>query len=132
MLDRRDVLRLAGGAGLTAACVSLLACGDSSETNPVVLTEVDHDADEPLTTAEAIAVIGRRYLASDTDAVDASTLRSLVGLGDDATPDVVELAARFGGAVRDDFVAGRTLRLDGWVLSLTEARLAAIVALEHR
>jgi hypothetical protein len=33
---------------------------------------------------------------------------------------------------RDDFAMGRTVKIDGWILSLTEARLCALVALTDR
>lgn len=39
------------------------------------------------------------------------------------------LAGRIGASVRADFAAGRTLTLDGWVLSRTEAELCARLAL---
>jgi hypothetical protein len=31
--------------------------------------------------------------------------------------------------IRDDFAAGRTVLVDGWVLSVTEARQAALYSL---
>jgi hypothetical protein len=37
-----------------------------------------------------------------------------------------ELRRRLGAAVLGDFEEGRTVELDGWVLSLTEARLCAL------
>jgi hypothetical protein len=34
-----------------------------------------------------------------------------------------------GAMIRDDFAAGRTVLVDGWVLSVTEARQAALYSL---
>ena len=43
--------------------------------------------------------------------------------------DAREVIAR---RVREDFREGRVVRLQGWVVSLTEARLSALVALANR
>jgi hypothetical protein len=72
------------------------------------------------------AVIGRAYLASHPEeaGLDA-VLRHLEGLTD-ASGDVRgAIAAR----LRRDFEERDTVRLDGWVLARTEARLCALCAL---
>ena len=46
----------------------------------------------------------------------------------DSTPEAV-LIARARRVVIDDYLAGRVVDIDGWVLSITEARLYALAAL---
>jgi hypothetical protein len=40
------------------------------------------------------------------------------------------LKAHLDRAIREDFAAGRTVQLDGWVLARTEARQCALYAIE--
>ena len=60
-------------------------------------------------------VLGPLRLASKAEAID-------------STPESV-LIARARRVVADDYVAGRVVCIDGWVLSITEARLYALAAL---
>ncbi len=48
---------------------------------------------------------------------------------DHAGIDPMELLARLHRQVRRDFELGRTVEVDGWILSITEARLSALVSL---
>lgn len=132
MLDRREVLGMTGRAGLVAACAILLACDDGAGEAAAAGESDAIGASDITSTIDAIATIGRRYLAVTAGENDARTLRPLVGMSDEQRVDVDALERRFDTAVRQDFAAGRTVLVDGWVLSLTEARLAAIVALERR
>jgi hypothetical protein len=78
----------------------------------------------PLRARDSAAVVGAEYLRRRPWEAGRATLRRLAGLGD---PDgVAGVVARH----LDDLRAGRVLRLAGWRLSLTELRLAALVALE--
>jgi hypothetical protein len=43
--------------------------------------------------------------------------------------DTREIAGRLAQRIRDDFAAGRTIMLDGWLLSLAETRLYALATL---
>ena len=72
--------------------------------------------------------IGQRYRALHPSEASVNAIREAI-LG--ARP----LAARLGlinppvaNLVHDDFEHGRTVALDGWILSVTEARQCAIVA----
>jgi hypothetical protein len=81
------------------------------------------------------ATVGRAYLAAHP--ADAGLERLTADLADDlcrqqcapwrTTP--AGLRAAFARRVRDDFAIGRVTRVDGWVLSLTEARLCGLAAL---
>jgi hypothetical protein len=51
---------------------------------------------------------------------------TVAGQVDGLAPDRSSLRRRLDAKVRDDFSSGTTVRLDGWVLSRTEARLCAL------
>jgi hypothetical protein len=72
--------------------------------------------------------IGQQYRALHRSEADASAIRS-------AILDSRPLAARLGVTkpsigtlVHDDFEDGRTVVLDGWILSVTEARQCALLS----
>ena len=78
--------------------------------------------------SDSAAHIGRAYLAKHEDERDVDVLRAHLG-------DLVSqsggdgLAERAGARIREDFATGRTVQVDGWLLSRTEARLCALAAL---
>lgn len=115
MLTRRTLLRLLGGGTLAAVV-------DATAGAPVRA----EDAGGPV--GEALARIGRRYLEVVPAERDPATLRA--HLGEFADPaDVLGHAAALKSAVRRDFERGDILALDGWILSRTELRAAALFAL---
>jgi hypothetical protein len=80
------------------------------------------------------ARLGQAYLEAAPAEADARALA--MGLAEDlggrervlaATAE--SLAETVSARCRDDFAAGRTVRLQGWVLSRTEVRLCALAAL---
>lgn len=75
--------------------------------------------------------LGRRYLATRPQEDDPARLRALLGLTGSLDP------SRPGGAAersdlrrraRDDYAAGRTVQINGWVVSRTEARQCALLS----
>lgn len=75
---------------------------------------------------EDAALVGRAYLAQYATEGDADLLRrSLVSLA--AEPRSLRRA--IGERIRRDFAEGDTVRVEGWVLARTEARLCALCAL---
>ncbi|MEQ9640993.1 MAG: hypothetical protein RIM84_13305 [Alphaproteobacteria bacterium] len=73
--------------------------------------------------------VGRRYLAEHAQEADAARLAAHIEAALAARGDGVELRQALRNAVRADMRAGRSVLVDGWVLSLTEARLCALAAL---
>lgn len=81
------------------------------------------------------AAIGRRYLASAPRPAEVRTLVSELTAA--PGPNATHRAARrvdprialLGRRVIDDYTAGRTLEVDGWVLSRTEVALGVLAAL---
>lgn len=114
-VTRRTLLRLLSG-GTLAALVGALPDA------PV------HAADAAGPVAEALARIGRRYLEIVPADRDLRALRAHLGEFA-AVADVLAHGAALEHAVRRDFERGDILALDGWILSRTELRVAALVAL---
>jgi len=119
-VTRRAMLRWLGGGTLAALGVraQLAASAEAGEANG--------DADGLV--AAALARVGRRYLEVTPEERDVATLRARLGELS-APPDVLAHVAALEQAVRRDFERGDILALDGWILSRTELRAAALVAL---
>jgi hypothetical protein len=79
---------------------------------------------------ESAALLGRHYLAATPHEADAQRLRALLAGSLEAVAAKPEtLHRRVHEQIRDDFTAARVVAVDGWLLSLTEARLCALVSL---
>jgi hypothetical protein len=81
------------------------------------------------------AVVGRAYLAGHPAEADRAWLAAQLGGDlrcqdcDPARSDATRLRAGLARQLRADFAQSRVVRVDGWVLSVTEARLCALAAL---
>lgn len=127
--ERRLILRLAASTAIVAAAPAVWArparaaagCGADLASRLAAL--IPH--------ADSAARIGERYLASAPAEADPSLLvSSILGQhGHEATADAV-LRRVVGERRQRDFIDGNTVSVDGWVLSRTEARLCALVALQ--
>src|SRR5216110_804549 len=121
-LDRRRFLRLSA-LGVIAA-VADSACGTSSE-------HAGAAADRPQLLAmlgqERVRQLGEHYRAVTPSENSADALRAAISNGQ--SPRIPLLAKSIDDQVRDDFANGRTVIVDGWVLSVTEARQAALFSL---
>ena len=123
-MDRRSFLRIAAAVPLTGALAVACAPGAGFDTAALAHPEL-LDA----LGAAQVRSIGARYRDAVPKERDADALRGAIL---DARP----LPARIFGAnisvadlVRDDFAAGRTVVVDGWVLAATEARQCALYSL---
>jgi len=136
MITRRTLLKL---AALLAAPWGLLGAGGAgaaASAVPDLSTEALADKllgalHEP----RSAAVLGRAALScglcqSGPAALERTVGSLLVTLGLDArtlaAADQTQIRACLQQACRSDFAAGRTALLEGWVLSYTELRVAAI------
>ncbi len=127
-ITRRQFLTVAAGAGLATLAVA------TSPWKALVGTTPPRSAAERLAGLlkhpESARPIGEAYLALAPHEASTARLVSLVAAGAAAeSASDSELRRLVAAGVRDDFSAGRTAEVDGWVLSLTEARLFALVAL---
>ena len=90
-----------------------------------------------LSNQDGARALGMRYLAIAPHEADPLALARLVAgssrrLLTLAGADVVTLRALLAKQQRSDFAGGRVVNIDGWLLSLTEARICALAALEAR
>jgi len=84
---------------------------------------------------ESARIIGREYLRMAPHEANAQILLNLISLGctdgstgtSDEAPE--SLRERLQARTCRDFEEGQIIRIHGWILSLTEARLCALVAL---
>jgi hypothetical protein len=95
---------------------------------PTTTPEFDVALRELLPSQADATVIGRAYLAANPVEADLDLLvRQLTALAREPS----DLRAAIGDRLRRDFADRDTVRLDGWVLARTEARLCAVCALLH-
>jgi hypothetical protein len=87
---------------------------------------------------DSACVVGREYLRATPGEATPSVLASLIAERLPAERQALESAREaelrrlLGASVVTDFEKGRTVELDGWVLSETEARLCALALLGER
>jgi len=79
-----------------------------------------------------LAAIGQAYLAAVPEESDQAALLAGLGVAEDAVGDPNAMLDALADQVHADFAAGDTIQLDGWALSLTEARLCALIALQDQ
>ena len=78
---------------------------------------------------ESARAVGRAYLRLAPEEADPARLLALIHPGDAAALAEAELRRAVAARQREDFACRRTVLLDGWVLSRTEARLCALAEL---
>lgn len=122
-LSRRTVLRhLATGVG--AGALGLAACTrvDTAKLSAELVALVSDRA--------ATEAIGQAYLEQAKDSTRDMLARRLAGeLGWRSDMTSEDLADRLIARIQRDFAEGRTVKVNSWVLSQTEARWAALAAL---
>jgi hypothetical protein len=122
-LDRRRFLQLSA-LGIVAA-VADSACVASSD-------RADGAVDRPQLLAmlgpERVRQLGAHYRASTPSENSAAALRAALSSGHGSQSPSIK-SGSLDDQIRDDFAAERTVIVDGWVLSVTEARQAALFSL---
>ena len=78
--------------------------------------------------ADRVRELGAHYRAQTPNENSGETLRALIN----NTRGSKLLRRSIDDAIHDDFAYGRTVLVDGWVLSITEARQAALFSLSQR
>ena len=123
-MHRRSFISIASAtalAALTANCRAGAGYDESSLARPELLEALG---------ADGVRAVGTRYRATHPDERDAPSIREailasrpwrarLAGRGTPTIPDLV----------RDDFERGRTVVVNGWLLSATEARQCALFSI---
>ena len=116
VLDRRRFLALGAivAAGLATACDG----GDSRAFGqPELLISLGPDA---------VRQLGKRYRESVPRESDVPRLEAVIRGSRPWTARIGVTHPPIADQVRDDFDAGRTVVVDGWLLSVTEARQCAL------
>jgi hypothetical protein len=132
MLTRRKLISCAARAGLLAGTAPmLLAC--SEDERPGTGAGVTPLAQYALA-MQAIAYIGPLCIeksgfaaTDDSDSIRQALTRELEGRLSAAGTEQ-DLAPSIDALIREDFAGGRIIDVDGWQLSETECRLAALAA----
>jgi len=122
-LDRRRFLKLSA-AGVVASLTST-ACGRDTGSDAQALAQ---PALVEMLGAERVREIGRQYRASVSGENTAAALRAAISSSrHQRFPSIGRRSIE--ETIRDDFSAGRTVVVSGWVLSETEARQCALYSL---
>jgi len=122
-LDRRRFLQLSAlGIFATLADSACAVSSDRAES------AIDRPKLLAMLGPERVREIGAHYRASTPSENSADALRAALSTGHDPQNPTIKNGP-LDGQIRDDFAAGRTVMIDGWVLSVTEARQAALFSL---
>jgi hypothetical protein len=128
-ISRRTLLKQLAVGGLLAAVPVSRAWSAAPDLFGPLATRLVN----VLSSTHSAEVIGQRYLALATEPANVSVLAARVA-GDTAgylrlcSAGSQQLRALLAQQQRSDFAEGRTVNVDGWILSVTEARVCAIAA----
>jgi hypothetical protein len=123
-MNRKQFLVISGIVAGGAAAPWLFRWDGSASPPPLTPWYLAHILDHV-----RIQELGRAYLAATPTERSAAELTRLLLPGQSAGLDDDTLRDRLRAQVLDDFTAGRVTLVDGWILSLTEARQCALLAL---
>jgi hypothetical protein len=125
-LDRRELLLALLGAAAVPAGLLTASCATGPDLRPLAAALRGR-----LRRPEAAVILGRRLAAENPREDEKRALAARLTADLEWSPELAgaELDRRLAEAIRADFRDGRTLSVGGWVLSATEGRVAALVAL---
>jgi hypothetical protein len=121
-VDRRQFLRIAA-AGVLASMTST-ACADDDAANA---RELAHPALVSLLGPSGVRELGVRYRQMVPKEDGIGELRAALGHETRRLPWLPRRTV--ADRIREDFAEGRTVVVNGWVLSVTEARQCALLSL---
>jgi hypothetical protein len=132
-MTRRRLLQLLVGS-LGAVGVGPLAQSAENLTRHQAKTLLPSKLSEILPHRKSASAVGREYLKIAPLEADVSRLLELIGapeksIRDRSSADAEALAEWLQAKQRDDFDQGRIVLVQRWMLSQTEARLCALIAL---
>lgn len=122
-LDRRRFLQLSVLGVIATVADSACSASDNRDD-----TTVDHPALLAILGPERVRQLGARYRAATPNENTAQALRAAISSGRRLRMPFIR-SASIDGQIRDDFEKGRIAVVDGWLLSVTEARQAALFSL---
>jgi hypothetical protein len=121
-VSRRTAIRVGSGGALALVLGGIAGCADSPDDESTTSPPESFIIPEIGEIDAGIIALGRRVIEVTGEA-DLEMLLAQLPAG---AGDPIERAA---AVVRADFSAARTVVIDGWVLSVSEARAAAAVSL---
>jgi hypothetical protein len=122
-LGRREFLRF-GAVG--AAALATLGCGVGRETDDAALARPELLA---ALGERQVRAIGAQYRAQTPSEGDTRAIHNAIHGSRPLRARLFGGGPSLDGLIRDDFSHGRTAVIDGWVLSVTEARQCALFSL---
>jgi hypothetical protein len=131
-MDRRQFLRLTAAGAMTGLSVPLIGVSDTGAELRALRALAYPDLLAVLG-AEHVRAIGVRYREATPAERDADALRAVIATSrkpvrTGGKPERLDPAT----LVALDFAEDRTVHVDGWVLSITEARQCALFSLLDR
>jgi hypothetical protein len=126
-INRRAAIGIIGGAAAAAALGLAYVAKERADDEPAP-PPVAADT----SSTGGIPAIGEAYLAATPDEQSQPELLAALGLPDEVADDPEAQLSVLAEQIHTDFAAATVVQLDGWALSVTEARLAALIALQAR
>lgn len=133
-INRRQLLRMLAGY---VSAVGLASRSDAADRyqSQALMPDAREDLIEIFPRRESAVLIGREYLRLAPQEAHAKRLLDLIG--SPGPPWAMPSSGRIQPAMaqwlyekqRGDFTQGRTVLIQGWMLSRTEARLCALISL---
>ena len=121
-LDRRRFIQLSALGIAATLADSACSTTDSQQAG------VDRPQLLAMLGPERVRELGSRYRASTPNENSANALRAAISNDHRLRIPLLGIGS-LDDQIRDDFEAGRIVLVDGWILSLTEARQAALFSL---
>ena len=122
MVDRRQFLRFLGAMAVgmgSAGCKPGAEYDIRSLARPELVSTLG---------IGEVRTVGERYRALHRSEADATALRDAILASRPLPARLGLVKTPIAALVQDDFAHGRTVVVDGWILSVTEARQCALFA----
>ena len=122
-LDRRRFLQLSALGVIATVADSACSAPDNRDD-----ASIDHPALLAMLGPDRVRQLGVRYRAATSSENTDQALRAAISSGRGLRIPFTR-SASIDDQIRDDFERGRIAVVDGWLLSVTEARQAALFSL---
>jgi hypothetical protein len=129
-LSRRDIFRHLAYGGLMMSLPTFALARPAGNLSPPLASLLC----QFFSNRESARVVGQRYLDLTPNEASTERLMALIFQSKEnyarlAHADAEQLRAILSDQQRADFAHGRTIMIDGWILSETEVRLCALAAI---
>ena len=131
-LTRRAALALLGGGAAAVLVGGTVVLRSRDDDDAPAAPSTPDPLPDAASRLEGIALVGARYRELVPEEDDEAALLSALGMPAELPDTPGALEAELGAQrdrIRADFSEGEVVTIDGWTLSVTEARLSALVSL---